>query len=97
LDCRIRSRAAAKSKLLAGAGLLRSGVVLLWALGRWRPRRAPRAATEPARSIFSDLLRHLRLLPVRWTHLRGGDAFGTRVYPTTQRFRRRPQGAHRRR
>ena len=61
---RVRTGAAAQSELLAGAGLLRLGAVLLRALGRRRPGRAPRAAAEPARSVLGDLLRHRRLRPV---------------------------------
>ena len=68
--------------------------------GRWEEAdrgRPPRAAAEPARSVFGDLLRHRRLRPVRRTQLRRGDAAGARGHPSARRFRRRPPGAHRRR
>ena len=71
---RVRAGAAAQSELLAGAGLLRPGAVLLRPLGGRRRGRAPRAAAEPARSVLGDLLRHRRLRPVRRAQLRRGDA-----------------------
>ena len=71
---RVRAGAAAQSELLPGPGLLWIGAVLLRALGRSRFGRASRAAVEPARSVFGDLLRHRRLCPVRRAQLRRGDA-----------------------
>ena len=61
----IRTGATTQSQLLAGAGLLRSHVVLLRSLGRCRPGRAPRTAAQSARSFFGNLLRYRRILPVR--------------------------------
>ena len=78
-------------------GLLRPGAGLLRPVARGRSGREPCAAIEPTRSIFSDLLRHRRLLAIRWAQLRRGHAVGARSYPPAQRFRRRSQSAHRRR
>jgi hypothetical protein len=68
------------------------GAVILRVLGGSRPRRSARAAVEPARSVFSDLLRHRRLCPVCRAQLRRGHAPFPRSPPATQRFRRRPPG-----
>ena len=68
--------------------------------GRWEEAdrgRPSRAAAEPARSVFGDLLRHRRLRPVRRPQLRRGDAAGARGHPPARRFRRRAPGADRRR
>jgi TolB-like protein len=77
------------------------GVALCYC-GRWEEgdlaaRRAPRAAAEPARSVFGDLLRRRLVRPVRRAQLRRGDTVGARGHPPTQRFCRRPSRAHRRR
>jgi TolB-like protein len=90
---RIRTGTAVKSEFFPGAGLLRTDAVVLRALGRGRPRRPACAALEPARSVFSDLLRHRRLCPVHRAQLRRGHASCPRSHPATQRFRRRPPGA----
>ena len=61
---RIRTGAAAQSEFLARAGLLRRVAVLQRPLAGGRRGRPPRAAAEPARSLFGGLLRHCRLRPV---------------------------------
>ncbi len=55
---RVRIGAAAEPELFPGAGLLRPDPRLLRALGRRRLGCAPCAAAEPARSVFSDILRN---------------------------------------
>ena len=75
---RVRIGAAAQSELFPGAGILRSGAVVLRPLGRRRLGRAPCAAAEPARSVFGAVLRNCLVRPVRRTQLRRGDAAGAR-------------------
>ena len=88
-------RAAPQPELLAGAGLSRPGARLLRPLGGGRRDRPARAAPEPARSVFGDLLRRRLLCPVCRPQLRRGDADGARRHPPAQRLRRRLSRARR--
>jgi TolB-like protein len=70
--------------------------------GRWEEgdiaaRRAPRAAAEPARSVFGNVLWHRCLRAVPRSQLRRGNATCQGRYSATRRFRRRPPRARRRR
>jgi TolB-like protein len=60
-------------------------------------RRAPRAAAEPARSVFGNVLWHRCLRAVPRSQLRRGNATCQGRYSATRRFRRRPPRARRRR
>ena len=95
--CRVRTGAAAQSELLAGAGILCPGAILLRAVAGRLCGDATCHPPEPPRSLLRDLLRRRRLRPVRRQELSGGNCACARGDPPARRSQRRLPGTDGRR